>query len=133
VPLPAAGRARVVAELAKVGATGWERRVLGELSGGQRQRVLIARALIADPDLLLLDEPTTGIDFASEEAIFGEVRRACGEGLGVVMVSHDLGRLGEVATRALGIRKGRLVEIPVDQLGAPEAIRALLAGVGSDE
>jgi zinc transport system ATP-binding protein len=127
----AARRARVAAALAKVGASGWEARVLGELSGGQRQRVLIARALMADPDLLLLDEPTTGIDLASEEAIFAEVRRSCDAGRAIVMVSHDLAGLGQVATRALVIRSGRVVEVPVDQLATPEAMRSLLSGGAS--
>ncbi len=129
-PLPAS---RIATVLAKVGGTGWERRVLGELSGGERQRVLIARALIAEPDLLLLDEPTTGIDAASEAAIFGELKRCRAAGLGIVMVSHDLAGLGQVATRALVIRGGRVEEVPVEYLDTPDAMRALLSGGGTRE
>jgi len=120
-------RARVAAALATVGATGWERRLLTELSGGERQRVLIARALIADPDLLFLDEPTTGIDLASEAAIYADVERCRAAGLGILMVSHDLEGLCRVATRALVIRDGRIVELtgaPLD----PERVRVALGG-----
>jgi ABC-type Mn2+/Zn2+ transport system ATPase subunit len=114
--IPEANADHVAAALAKVGASGWERRTLGELSGGQRQRVLVARALIAEPDLLFLDEPTTGIDRASEELINVEIRRCRAAGLGILMVSHDLLGIMKVATRALVIEHARLMEVPVDQL-----------------
>jgi ABC-type Mn2+/Zn2+ transport system ATPase subunit len=128
-----ADRTRVAATLTAVGAAGWERRVLAELSGGERQRVLIARALMTDPDLLLLDEPTTGIDAASEEAIFREVDRCRAAGLGILMVSHDVPSLLRVASRALLIRAGRVVEIPAAELLAPERMRELLRGGVVDE
>jgi ABC-type Mn2+/Zn2+ transport system ATPase subunit len=128
-----ADRARVAATLAAVGATGWERRVLAELSGGERQRVLIARALMSDPDLLLLDEPTTGIDAASEQAIFGEVDRCRAAGLGILMVSHDVPSLVRIASRALLIRAGRVVDVPAAELLAPERMRELLRGGTVDE
>jgi zinc transport system ATP-binding protein len=126
--LASAGRERVAAALAKVRAEGWESRVYAELSGGQRQRVLIARALMAEPDLLLLDEPTAGIDLDSEDAIYAELRRACGAGLGVLMVSHDLGCMVRVATRALAIQDRGLAELPVGELLDPDRMRALLRG-----
>lgn len=124
--LPEARAEKVAATLAKVGATGWEGRLVSELSGGERQRVLISRALMADPELLLLDEPTTGIDLASEEAIYAEVRRCRSAGLGILMVSHDAAELRQVATRALLIENGRLVEAPVEELLVQDRMRALL-------
>ena len=66
-------------------------RLLGELSGGERQRAFIARALAANPKLLILDEPTTGVDAASQEhfyAFLGRLNRDLG--MTVVLVSHDL-------------------------------------------
>ena len=120
-------RRRVAAALATVAAAGWERRLLTELSGGERQRVLIARALMADPELLFLDEPTTGIDVASEAAIYAEVARCRAAGLGVLMVSHDLDGVCRVATRAVVIRDGRLIEIGDAPL-APDRLRTALAG-----
>ena len=62
----------------------------GELSGGQRQRVLLARALVAEPRLLLLDEPFNGVDAHSQELLLSALTRARSEGTAVVMSTHDL-------------------------------------------
>ena len=77
--------------LTEVGVPDILDRALQALSGGELQRVLLARALLADPDLLILDEPLQSVDFAGQIALFeliGEVRRR--RGCGVLMVSHDL-------------------------------------------
>ena len=77
--------------LARVGLPGVERHQMTDLSGGQFQRVLLARALLADPQLLVLDEPTQGLDQPGEVAFYrliAEVRAATGAA--VLMVSHDL-------------------------------------------
>lgn len=79
------------AALARVGLPGFGLRQMGGLSGGQFQRVLLARALLAEPQLLILDEPTQGLDQPGEAAFYRlieEVRRATGAA--VLMVSHDL-------------------------------------------
>jgi ABC-type Mn2+/Zn2+ transport system ATPase subunit len=118
-PLAAPGEARasaVAAALAKVGASGWERRTLRELSGGERQRVLIARALVAHSDLLFLDEPTTGIDADSEAAISTELRRCRIAGIGMLVVTHDLPALRDVATRVLVVENGRVAERDADEM-----------------
>jgi zinc/manganese transport system ATP-binding protein len=67
------------------------RRPFGELSGGQRQRVLVAQALVAAPDLLLLDEPITGLDLASQERILEIIATETQAGTAVVMSTHHLG------------------------------------------
>ena len=85
-----ADRSTAGAVLERVGLAGFEQRALAELSGGQRQRVLLARALASDPDLLLLDEPSAGLDIKVEQDFFdllGELNRS----KTVVLVSHDLG------------------------------------------
>jgi ABC-type Mn2+/Zn2+ transport system ATPase subunit len=67
------------------------RRPFGELSGGQRQRVLVAQALAARPDLLLLDEPITGLDLASQQRILDVITDETAQGTSVVLSTHHLG------------------------------------------
>ena len=86
-----ASDAEAAAALARVGLEGTGRRQMAGLSGGQFQRVLLARALLSRPQLLVLDEPTQGLDQLGEAAFYRlieEVRRETGAG--VLMVSHDL-------------------------------------------
>lgn len=82
---------RIDLALETVGIDDLGRRKLATLSGGQRQRVFIARALAGDADLLVLDEPTAGIDAESREAFYGLLRDLNGDGLTVVLVEHDIG------------------------------------------
>lgn len=126
LPLSGTSHEDVAAALARVGATGWEKRLFGELSGGERQRVLIARALVSAPDLLLLDEPTTGVDLATELAIVRVVRELLASGLAVVMVSHNLGTVEQVASRVVWVRRGDLVSGAPSDLLTAEAVRRML-------
>ncbi|MEM8978648.1 MAG: metal ABC transporter ATP-binding protein [Pseudomonadota bacterium] len=90
LPKPRTGRdiARV---LAQTGASGLEKRAVQDLSGGQFQRVLLARALMDDPNLLMLDEPTTGLDQAGCAQFYKEIAALRDTtGCAVLMVSHDL-------------------------------------------
>jgi len=83
-------RAAAMAALERVGLAGQARERFGTLSGGQRQRVLIARALVQDSPVLLLDEPLSGVDQASAsriEAVFGELRA---EGRALLVATHDV-------------------------------------------
>ncbi len=75
-------------DLVKMGSLA--RRHIAELSGGQQQRVFVARALAQEPKLLLLDEPTTGVDAATEYALREVVRDLVNRGLPVIMATHDL-------------------------------------------
>jgi ABC-type Mn2+/Zn2+ transport system ATPase subunit len=76
--------------LARVGLGGLAGETFGELSGGQRQRVLIARALVQDAEVLLMDEPFTGLDRPAAEALEALIATLAGEGRGVVIATHDL-------------------------------------------
>ncbi len=70
-------------------------RHIAELSGGQQQRVFVARAIAQAPDLLLLDEPTTGVDAATEDALLHIVRDLVAGGMPVLMTTHDLDRAAD--------------------------------------
>ncbi len=85
-----AERRRAAAVLERLGMAGLEQRHIRELSGGQQQRMFLARALARDSELLVLDEPTSGVDLATRRdilALLGELRD---EGLTVVLTTHDL-------------------------------------------
>jgi zinc transport system ATP-binding protein len=80
----------VMRALEKVNMTGHRDKQIGQLSGGELQRVFIARALVTEPKLLLLDEPTASID-PSMQADFYEILEELKQQMGIVMVSHDIG------------------------------------------
>ncbi len=72
-------------------------RQIGALSGGQRQRVFLARALVADPKLLILDEPTTGVDSSTSSNLYDLLLSLHQEGITIILVSHDIGVVAEYA------------------------------------
>ncbi|MEU3144204.1 MULTISPECIES: metal ABC transporter ATP-binding protein [unclassified Streptomyces] len=76
------------------------------LSGGQHQRVLIARALAAEPELLILDEPMAGVDLASQEVLATILRHQVARGATVLLVLHELGPLEPLIDRAVVLRDG---------------------------
>jgi zinc transport system ATP-binding protein len=99
---------RVNAALESVGLGDLSQECLFELSGGQQQRAVLARALVSDPPLLLLDEPTTGIDQRLRPAFVRELERRAKTGTTIVVVSHDPDDFHEVVERILVIDDGRL-------------------------
>ena len=104
-------------ELAKVGLSDREQHYPRHLSGGQKQRVAIARALAMKPDVLLLDEPTSALD----PELVGEVERsianAAKSGQTMVLVSHDMSFVAQVADKVLFLDKGKIIET-----GTPDEI-----------
>ncbi|MEW2255066.1 metal ABC transporter ATP-binding protein [Streptomyces sp. NPDC047869] len=76
------------------------------LSGGQHQRVLIARALVAEPELLIMDEPMAGVDLASQEVLAATLREQVSRGTTVLLVLHELGPLEPLIDRAVVLRDG---------------------------
>ncbi|GFH34183.1 metal ABC transporter ATP-binding protein [Streptomyces pacificus] len=82
---------------------------VGALSGGQHQRVLIARALAAEPELLVMDEPMAGVDLTSQEVLAGTLREQVAAGATVLLVLHELGPLEPLIDRAVVLRDGCVV------------------------
>lgn len=103
-------RIKVEAALDLVGLLDRAGHYPSELSGGQEQRVAVARAIVADPQLLVADEPTGDLDKKAAAQILGLLRRLSAElGKTIVMVTHDP-RAAEAADRCLHLEKGRLLE-----------------------
>jgi zinc transport system ATP-binding protein len=105
-PAGARDRAAISTALISVGLADRVHDPVASLSGGQQQRTLIARALAAEPDLLVLDEPTAGVDAASQDAFAAALRGfAAGHGT-VLLVAHELGPLEPLVTRAVVVHNG---------------------------
>lgn len=84
-----------------VGMSEYKNKLIGSLSGGQQQRVFIARALVSDPELLLMDEPTVGIDAASVADIMDIICRLNKNGMTIIMTNHDTPTLLNAANKLL--------------------------------
>lgn len=111
-PLGAAGRAAVDAALERVGLTSFEKRLFGELSGGQQQRGILARALVSDPKLLLLDEPFNGLDRENRDALLTLVRDLRAEGRTIIVSTHDLEIAQQACTHVLLLSAGHSPDQP---------------------
>ena len=109
VPLRRQDQEAIAAAVEAVGLAGRLGDGVATLSGGQQQRVLIARALAGEPDLLVLDEPTAGVDVQSQEAFAAVLRTLVDRGATIVLVAHELGPLADLVGRAVVMRDGRLV------------------------
>ena len=122
-PFDAHGRAKELLSLA--GLTSLSERYPADLSGGQRQLVAIARALAADPALILADEPTANLDSATARQITARLRALVDDGRhGVLLATHDL-RVASQADRVISLRDGKIVKETA--LGAGRSSRDVLA------
>ncbi|MEO6988478.1 MAG: metal ABC transporter ATP-binding protein [Aquihabitans sp.] len=105
----AGDRAAVADALEAVGLADRASQSLGDLSGGQQRRVLIARALASRPEILILDEPTAGVDIHNQELLARTLNDLKVAGTTILLVTHELGPVRPVFTRALALREGDIV------------------------
>jgi ribose transport system ATP-binding protein len=105
-----------------------------ELSGGNQQKVLLARWLCTDPRLLILDEPTRGIDIGAKRDIQLLVRQLADEGLAVLLISSELEEIIADSNRVVTLRDGRSVaELTGDQITENALMHAMATGAATDE
>jgi ABC-type Mn2+/Zn2+ transport system ATPase subunit len=124
------GKAMIQSCLEKVGMDDFNDHPFAQLSGGQRQRVLMARALAGDPKLLVLDEPTAGIDPVAEESVLNLLSALHKDHkLTILMVSHHIQSLRRCVQRAIVVNQGHILSGPAAELLAPERLQTLLEGV----
>jgi zinc/manganese transport system ATP-binding protein len=122
LPLPFAPGNRAIAKrldevLDMVGAIAYARRPVGELSGGEQQRILIARALVRNPRMLLMDEPLESLDLGNQQAISSLAAHICRtEGVTVIMVAHDVNPILPDLDRVIYMAGGSAV------IGRPEDV-----------
>jgi manganese/zinc/iron transport system ATP- binding protein len=115
-------------ELGAVGIEHLAKRQIGQLSGGQQQRVFLARALVQDAAILLLDEPFVGVDAATEETVLSLVKRLKEDGRTIVIVSHDLGKASQNFDRLALINQRLVAYGPVEQVFMPELLNQAYGG-----
>lgn len=104
--------------LGETGMRGKENKLIGELSGGQMQRLLIARAILNDPKILFLDEPTTGVDVEGERGFY-EIIHHLNEihGTTILMISHEINMVYRYASQVICLNRDLFCEgVPKDQL-----------------
>lgn len=91
------------------GLSGLEKRKFGELSGGQQKRVLFALAICGDPDLLILDEPTVGLDVEGRRALWKQIRSFVDGGRSVLLTTHYLAEAEALADRVVVMQRGTTI------------------------
>ncbi len=127
IPRPA-DRDAVAAALARVGLTDLRERQIGELSGGQKKRAFVARALAQESRVILLDEPFTGVDVKTEEAIVALLRELRDEGRLVLVSTHNLGSVPEFCDRVVLINRTVLACGPTAEVFTPANLARAFGG-----
>ncbi|MDP4033906.1 MAG: manganese/iron ABC transporter ATP-binding protein [Pseudorhodobacter sp.] len=125
----AADHAAVADALARVGMTDFRKRQIGELSGGQRKRVFLARALAQEGRVILLDEPFTGVDVQTEDAIIALLREMRDEGRVMLVSTHNLGSVPEFCDRTVLVKGTVLAYGPTETTFTRENLELAFGGV----
>jgi len=98
----------------------------GKLSGGNQQKVVLSKWIYSDPDVLILDEPTRGIDVGAKYEIYTIINRLAAEGKGIIVISSELPELLGICDRIYALSEGRITgELPIEQ-ATPEAVLTLM-------
>ena len=121
-------RQQALAALERVGLAEFAGRQISELSGGQQQRVFLARALVQNADLYLMDEPFAGVDAATERAIVELLRELRSAGKTALVVHHDLQTVAEYFDEVLLLNMRLVASGPVDQAFTTENLRRTYGG-----
>ncbi|WP_371345009.1 manganese/iron ABC transporter ATP-binding protein [Ancylobacter sp. IITR112] len=125
----AADRAAVTDALARVNMSEFRKRQIGELSGGQKKRVFLARALAQDAKVILLDEPFTGVDVKTEEAIIALLRALRDEGRVMLVSTHNLGSVPEFCDRTVLVKGTVLASGPTSEIFTEANLEKTFGGV----
>jgi len=119
----------VDAALERVGMSDYRKRQIGELSGGQKKRVFLARALAQDGRVILLDEPFTGVDVKTEDAIIQLLGALRAEGRVMLVSTHNLGSVPEYCDRAVLLNRTVLAAGPTEEVFTQANLERAFGGV----
>ncbi|WP_045407728.1 manganese/iron ABC transporter ATP-binding protein [Vibrio jasicida] len=119
----------VTAALDRVNMTPFRKRQIGELSGGQKKRVFLARALAQESDVILLDEPFTGVDVQTEDQIMALLRELRDEGKVMLVSTHNLGSVPDFCDRTVLINRTVLASGMTRDVFTPENLELAFGGV----
>jgi zinc/manganese transport system ATP-binding protein len=109
--------------LQRLGLAAYAKRHINELSGGQQQRVFLARALIGKPQLLLLDEPTAGVDMKTQHEILHLLRELNGDGMTILLTTHDLNTIASHVPWVICFNRGIVAQGPPAAVLTPAILR----------
>jgi ABC-type Mn2+/Zn2+ transport system ATPase subunit len=124
-------KADVARTLDRLGIGDLEHRHIRELSGGQQQRMFIARALVRRPDLLLMDEPTSGVDVATRHEVLHLLDDLNQEGLAIVLTTHDLNGMASHLPHLIALKQRVIAEGPPAEVIVPDVVERVF-GAGME-
>jgi iron complex transport system ATP-binding protein len=119
-------RVKAYAALERMQARHLEQKLVGQMSAGEQRRIMIARALVHEPEMLLLDEPSNALDIAAQRELREALRRIARQGTGIMMVTHHLADILPEIDRVIMMREGRIAaDGSKEELIHPEKLSAL--------
>jgi zinc/manganese transport system ATP-binding protein len=122
-----AERRAALALMERLGIADCATRQIRELSGGQQQRVFLARALLGQPHLLILDEPTVGVDLKTQHAILHLLEELSDQGITILLTTHDLNAVAAHLPWLICFNQGVIAQGPPDRVFTPDILRASYA------